>query len=236
MVTRVSSRRPFVYVNMSMTADGKIASANRRIDSFGSPRDQAHLYYLRSRADAIMVGARTVEAGPVQLDAGSLRHRRWRLQHGLAEQPLRVVVSGSGSVNPGAEIFRNRNSPVLVLVTERITSFRLKRLQRVAAEVKIAGKTEIDFTGVLAWLNRAWQVRRVLVEGGGELNAALFRCGLVDELHLTLCPRILGGREAPTLAHGVGAANLADACRLRLISVRRVGDELFLVYRSGEEG
>jgi riboflavin biosynthesis pyrimidine reductase len=74
-------------------------------------------------------------------------------------------------------------------------------------------------------------VRRLLCEGGGELNAALFQAGLVNELHLTICPVLLGGRAAPTIADGAGIKQLAHACRLSLRSMRRVGDELFLVYR-----
>jgi riboflavin biosynthesis pyrimidine reductase len=79
-------------------------------------------------------------------------------------------------------------------------------------------------------LRAEWNVRRLLCEGGGELNDALFRAGLVDELHLTLCPMIFGGRSAPTIADGPGCARLADAFAMRLQSSRRVGEELFLVY------
>ncbi|MBN8249897.1 MAG: dihydrofolate reductase family protein, partial [Verrucomicrobia bacterium] len=74
-------------------------------------------------------------------------------------------------------------------------------------------------------------VRRLLVEGGGELNAALFEAGLVDEVHLTLCPLLVGGRTAPTLADGEGIPHLADAARLTLVNRRARGAELFLTYR-----
>jgi riboflavin biosynthesis pyrimidine reductase len=70
-----------------------------------------------------------------------------------------------------------------------------------------------------------------LCEGGGELNAALFRADLVDELHLTVCPRVFGGAAAPTIAGGLGARTLAEAARLELRSAKRAGAEMFLVYR-----
>ncbi|MGH9593067.1 MAG: RibD family protein [Bryobacteraceae bacterium] len=79
-------------------------------------------------------------------------------------------------------------------------------------------------------MRQKWKVKRLLCEGGGELNDALFRAGLVDELHLTLCPKVFGGRNAPTIADGVGVLKLSGAARLRLKSARRAGDELFLVF------
>jgi 5-amino-6-(5-phosphoribosylamino)uracil reductase len=59
----------------------------------------------------------------------------------------------------------------------------------------------------------------------------LFRAGLVDEVHVTLCPLIFGGRNAPTMADGHGVEKLADANRLKMRSLQRIGDELFLVYQ-----
>jgi riboflavin biosynthesis pyrimidine reductase len=89
----------------------------------------------------------------------------------------------------------------------------------------------LDFDFALRWLRREWNVKRLLCEGGGEINGALFEAGLVNEVHLTLCPVIFGGRAAPTLADGRGFGHLADAEELKVTSRRRIGDELFLVYR-----
>ena len=82
---------------MAMTADGKIATANRVIHSFGSARDLEHLYELRATADAVMCGARTVEISQSILGTGGEKFRRRRLKRGLAEYNLRVIVSGGGS-------------------------------------------------------------------------------------------------------------------------------------------
>ena len=226
----MSRKLPFVFINMAMTADGKIATANRAVSSFGSNRDFDHLLELRSDADAVMAGARTVDSNPVKLGPGPARFRRLRLKKGRAEYNLRVIVSGSGSIDPQAHIFRERFSPIIILTTARMAKRKLKQLQSLADEVKICGRHEINFTRALAWLRKEWKVRRLLCEGGGELNEALFRAGLVQELHLTICPRIFAGRAAPTLAGGLGAVRLAGATPLRLKSMQRVGDELFLRY------
>jgi riboflavin-specific deaminase-like protein len=226
------SRLPFLLVNMAMTADGKIATANRVVSSFGSKRDQAHLMELRTTADAVMAGARTADSNPVTLGPGSARYRRLRLRHGLEEFNLRIIVSGSGTVDPKAKIFRRRFSPIIILTSGRVSASRLKKLRAVASEVKICGAREIDFPRALRWLRQRWGIKRLLCEGGGELNDALFRAGLVDELHLTVCPRICGGRTAPTIADGLGAGGLSRAARLELVSARRHGDEMFFVYHS----
>lgn len=215
---------------MAMSADGKIATDNRAVSTFSSGRDHEHLYGLRATADAVMSGARTVDLNNYTLGPGAERFRKLRLRRGLAEYSLRVIVSGSGSVNPHAEIFRHRFSPILVLTSERAPARALNQLRAVADEVKIVGDEEVDFPAALRWLRREWKVKRLLCEGGGELNGALFRAGLVDELHLTICPRVIGGRTAPTISDGLGFAKLADAFRLQLRSTRRVGDELFCVF------
>ncbi len=221
---------PRVLVNMAITADGKIATADRGLSSFGSPQDIENLFALRATVDAVFSGARTVDADDVDLGPGPRRFRRRRVRSGLAEYNLRVVASGAGTVNPRARIFRRRFSPVLILTTARASAARQRRLRELADEVAVFGGEELDLRSALAWLRGRWQVRRLLCEGGGELNDAMFRAGLVSELHVTVCPKICGGSLAPTLADGLGRLRLRDATRCRLRSMNRVGDEVYLVY------
>jgi len=109
---------PFVFLNVAMTADGKLAPASRRFEPFAGPRDREHLLELRATADAVMAGARTVDLDGVNLGPGPARFRRQRLKRGLAEYNLRIIVSGSGTINPKAEIFRHRFSPIIILSSE----------------------------------------------------------------------------------------------------------------------
>jgi riboflavin-specific deaminase-like protein len=228
---RASGARPFVFLNVAIGADGKIATANRVVSSFGSARDKKHLLELRARADAVMAGANTVNSGRITLGPGPRRYRRLRVRLGLAEYNLRIVVSRSGTVDPEAEVFRHRFSPVVVLTTRSANTERLEQLRRAGAIVRICGLRTINFREALCWLRKEWRVRRLLCEGGGELNDALFRAGLVDEVHLTVCPKIIGGRRAPTLADGTGVAHLTASTRLRLSSARPNKEEMFLLYR-----
>ena len=225
-----NSKLPLVLVNMAMTADGKITTANRAATSFGSPRDREHLLELRATADAVMAGARTVDLASTAMGPGPVKFRQRRLKRGLAEYNLRIIVSRFGSVNPRAKIFKYHFSPIIILTTSRAKANRIERLRALADEVKICGQKEINFSAALRWLRTKWGIRRLLCEGGGELNDALFRTGLVDELHITICPKIFGGRNAPTVADGRGVPEIAGARRFVLKSACRIGNELFTVF------
>jgi riboflavin-specific deaminase-like protein len=224
---------PFVFLNAAMTADGKISPASRKFEPFGGPRDREHLLELRATADAVMAGARTVDLDKVNMGPGPVKYRRARLKRGLAEYNLRIIVSGAGTIDPVAEIFRHRFSPIIILTSGRASKRNLRQMRAVADEVKVCGTTGIDFAAALRWLRTNWKVKRLLCEGGGEVNGAMFEAGFVDEVHLTICPLIFGGRDAPTLADGKGVERLAQAARLRLVSMKHYESGLFLVYRKG---
>lgn len=228
-----AKKLPFVFLNLAITADGKIAPANRHFIPFTSKRDQEHLLELRTEADAIMSGARTVDLTGVTLGTGGAKYRRMRLKNGLAEHPIRVVPSGRATLDPETEIFKRGDAPLIILTTDAADKRRVEKLRDLADEVKICGKARVDFHFALRWLREKWNVKRLLCEGGGEINAALFEADLVDEIHLTISPNTLfGGRSAPTLSDGEGIEHLADAKKFRIHSKRQIGDELFLVYRS----
>lgn len=221
---------PYVFINVATTVDGKLAPANRHFVPFGSRRDLDLLYELRAQADAVLMGARTVDSAAGHYGPGPAKYRRLRLKRGLPEYNLRVIVSGRGTLDPRADIFRYRFSPIIVLTTERASVRNLRRLRAVADDVEIFGEKEFDFAAALRWLEKKWGAGKILCEGGGELNWSLLRRGLVDDLYQTVCPLIFGGRNAPTLADGDGVSRLDQAIRVRLKTFKRIGQELFLVY------
>jgi len=225
-----SPGRPFVLMNLAVTADGCIATANRQVTSFGSQRDRGHLFALRATVDAVLCGARTVRESPVNLDAGPQRFRRLRLKRGLTEQPLRVVVSGSGYLPQNLRILKPSTAPLVVLTTSQAPVHRLRKLESRGVRCAQFGRDEVDLAAALGWLHDERAVRRLLVEGGGHLNAALLQAHLVDELYLTLCPIIFGGRESPSLADGRVPVPLTEAARTTLCSFRSAQEELFLRF------
>ena len=100
--------------------------------------------------------------------------RRMRLKRGLTEYNLRIVVSGSGTLDPQAEIFKHRFSPIIVLTTGRASKSKLRELEKLADVVKICGDVEIDFDYALRWLRREWKVKRLLCEHERSVSATSF--------------------------------------------------------------
>ena len=112
--------RPYVLINMAVTADGKIASANRAITSFGSRHDHSHLLQLRATVDAVMTGAGTLNAQP-NITLGL--HRKSQ------RAPLRILVSGRGRANLRARLFAEPGAPLIVLTTCQLPPARRAALE-----------------------------------------------------------------------------------------------------------
>ena len=214
-----------------MSADGKIASPDGKVQHFSSRRDNGQLYELRATVDAVMNGARTVDTGPIKMDTGLEKYRQRRIRTGLKEHALRIIVTGSGSLDPNAEVFRHRFSPIIILTSLQCPRRKLRQLEKLADDVIISTSRTIDFAKALEQLRQSWNVKRLLCEGGGGLNDAMFRADLVDEVRLTVCPLIIGGTKAPTICDGSGFEKLADARQFELAKRKQVGEEMFLTYR-----
>ena len=220
--------KPHTSLIMAVSLDGKISTRDGAGPRFASPADGIRLREVRSYADAILVGAGTIIADdPTFTEHG--KYKELRLQRDLAANPVKIVVSGSGSVPETARMFQPNGAPALVFTTERISPTRLASLEQVA-EVHCVGETRVDFRCVVEILGGMYQVKQLLVEGGGQVNFDMFRAGLIDEVYLTLCPKIIGGKNVTTSVEGDGF-NFLNIVDVELIDQRVVEDEIFLQYR-----
>jgi riboflavin-specific deaminase-like protein len=224
---RGKQERPHVGVNMAMSADGKVSTARRETFSLGSPWDRYLMDVLRSRADAVVIGARTLSLDGWAIRVRNPAVRKRRLKQHRAPHPLNVVVSTDLELPPEAEFFSCPETEKLVITTSRASGTRVRKFRRIA-EVAVLSTARIRPQDVLAELS-ARGVRRVLVEGGGTLNFSFLRDNLVDEIFLTVTPVIVGGGAAPTPVDGRGFLK-NSLVRLKLVSSRRRGDEVFLKY------
>lgn len=210
--------RPFVMMSVAMTADGKIATADRAFSRFGSAADHAHLLKIRGKSDAILAGASTLRS-----ESATLHH---------PSKPYRILVTGRGTFSDDEPLFLSEGGAILVLTTSSISTKRRRQYDAKCSGLHQSEGRVIDWKSALEWLRNDWGIRRILVEGGGKLNQSLFLDRLVDELYITVCPVIIGGKKAPTLADGKAFPNL-DECSKWFLEKRKVqGDECFLKYRS----
>jgi riboflavin-specific deaminase-like protein len=224
-------QRPFVFLNMAMTFDGKTSTVERRPTDWTSKRDKRRMLELRATADAVMVGARTAETDRISLSIPDDRLQRARVCRGQPPHPLRVIVSANASFRENIRAFERQVSPVLIFTSRRAPRAKLDRLARLPdVHVYVVGERDVDVPLMLDILARDWKVKRLLCEGGASLNWSLFAARAVDEVFVTLCPRIFGGATAPTLVDGAGFPR-DTVVNAKLLRCERKGQELYLRYR-----
>jgi 5-amino-6-(5-phosphoribosylamino)uracil reductase len=223
--------RPRVLVNFATSIDGKINPApGLRQGKFMMSRgreDFRRMVSLRATADAILIGASNLRADNPDL-AIPADERDRRRAAGVAE-PLRIVLTSTGAgITPDMRMFDPaRGGKAIIAHAAAMPAIERRRLGAVAELAELGGE-RVAVEDLLSWLTTRG-VQTLLCEGGGNLCAQLFAARAVDQLYLTLVPRILGGSHAPTLADGPGFAvdQIPDPA---LASLERIGDELYLRY------
>src|SRR4051794_27199790 len=184
------SGHPFVRINMISSLDGAIA-VNGRSGLLGGTGDREVFHVLRSLADVILVGAGTARAegyGPARTHPEVQDRRRAR---GQTAAPSIAVVTRSCDLDWSAPFFTEAQArPVVVTTSTADDSARARAAA--AADVIVAGTGDVDMGSAVDALGERG-ARHVLVEGGPGLNAQLVAAGLMDELCLTLSPRLVGG-------------------------------------------
>lgn len=228
MKTLASPDLPEVAVNFALTWDGRASTRNRTRADFSSARDKHRLLEIRASGDAVLVGRGTQEIEQMRMKIGDPALRAARIARGLHPEPLRVLVSGSGLIDPDSPLFHTEGSPILIFSTTKMPEIARTALQGKAALDLSEGP--LDLRVVLHTLRRDYDVQRVVCEGGPTLLRSLLEKNLVDEINVTFCPRIFGGVDAPTLTGGPGVF-LPVGIECRLEAMETIGDECFARYR-----
>jgi riboflavin-specific deaminase-like protein len=228
MPRKPRSTRPHVSVNMAMSLDGKINTYRREAFALGSENDRRLMDVLRAGAEAVIVGAGTVrhDGHPILLRYDDLIEKR--RERGFPPHPVNVVLSRKLDMPSTRPFFHDARTRKIIFTTMSAPAARVKRFSKLA-EVVVLPKRTLSPSDVLDDLGRR-RFKKVLVEGGGEVHFAFARENVVDEIYATVTPRLIGGASSPTLLDGRGFS-AADHLRLRLVSLKRSGDELFLRYR-----
>ncbi len=241
----LAQRRPRVFLNMACTADGR-ATLGGRSGSIGNRADRELFHALRAAVDAVLVGAGTARAERYRRLVRDEQQRRLRQERGLAEEPLACIVSASLAISaetvplladPAARVAILTPSPTgelpatasdgHVAPSEPLTA---SELAAPVEYVRAAHEGAIDLQAALAELRARWGVRTVLCEGGPHLNGALLAAGLVDELFLTLAPKLAGGAGSGASLRIVCGPDLDPPVELELLDVLANESNLLLRY------
>jgi riboflavin-specific deaminase-like protein len=215
--------RPYVVANFVASADGR-ASFEGRSGALGDEADRELFHALRGHADAVLVGTGTLRAeryGPLVRDP---ERRAARAAAGVRPAPLAVAVTRTFELPIGIPLFQDPASEVVVYTSAE------GELEDCPAQVEVVrlDPAEMTFTAALRRLRADHGVRSVLCEGGPTVFGALVGERVVDELFLTVSPKLAGGTEPLTILRG---PRLPEPLDLDLAWVLEAGGALFLRYR-----
>jgi len=214
------SRRPFVAVKMAMSADGKTATRAGDSRWISGKESRKFVHKLRSGYDAVMVGANTVRTDNPRLTA--------RIRG--AKNPLRIIVDGKLSIPPQARVMKNRDGKTIIATTERVPAKRIESIARNSgAHIFVCGKKEVDLKALVRVLG-AMGIRKILIEGGSEMNASALDAGIVDKFYLFIAPKIIGGRDAKGVIGGTGVKRIKQARKVRNMKTRKIGSDILLEF------
>ena len=202
-------QRPRISTNLAISADGKISSVRRIASGWTSPSDHARLLDLRKNADALLIGRGTLDADRMTLTVP-----------GKASQPLRCIVSESGTLDPAHPIFTTPGGDIHLLVTGKFEG-------PVKPGIIAHQQTLLEFLNVLA---SELGVKNLHCEGGGQLIRSLAELDVIDEFHLTIAGHTLFGGLGATTATGIPGDFLPKSAQFTLNHFEPQDGECFLSY------
>ena len=213
----------YVILNAAMSIDGKI-STRRNDSSFSSRKDWIRVHKLRSSVDGIVVGISTVLEDNPMLSV--------RYYSKGTKDPVRIIVDSNARIPLNSRIIRSsKNIQTIVATTPNASTRKIKELKKAGVQVLVSGKRKVNIKNLFQQLKNLG-LKRILVEGGGEINWSVLKIGLANELIVTISPVVVGGRDAKTLVEGDGIANITNGIKMRLSkTLINYKNEIVLFYK-----
>jgi riboflavin-specific deaminase-like protein len=223
-----SRSRPYLVLNMVSTADGR-ATLGGRSGAIGNRADKELFHGLRTTVDAVMAGAGTVRAERYRRLVRDERRREIRRERGLTEEPLACIVSGRLALNSEIPLLADPGARVAIVTTSEASL-----PDECSAEIDYIRATRegaLDLPSAMSELHERFGVRTVLCEGGPHLNSQLLAAGLVDELFLSLSPKLAGGDAMSETLRILSGPEIDPPAALDLLAALEHESHLFLRYR-----
>ena len=218
----ITKQRPFVILKTAISLDGKIATASGESQWITSEPSRLKAHEVRAQVDAILVGIETVLQDNPALTV--------RLPERQNEDPTRIVVDSRGRTPIRAKVFNpDSNAGALIALTERAPPEKIEALKTAGADVLVIEEAEgrVCLRSLMRELCQK-EITSVLIEGGGEINAAALQAGIVDKLMFFVAPKLIGGKDAPGPIGGVGIARLVEAFELHNVTTSQTGADFLI--------
>lgn len=225
--------RPYVIINIAMSADGKISTKEHRQTKISGEQDFDRVERLRSDCDAIMVGIGTVLADDSSLRLKNPNLIEERAAAGKEEQPMRIVVDSKARMPLDGDIFKKGTGKRVIFVSKTAPKNRIGPLSEKAIVIP-AGDTKIDLNLALDKLSEMG-VKKLMVEGGGTLIWSFVSQKLFDEIRVFIGALIIGGAEAPTFVDGNGFTRTEEFTRLQLQNIEKIDEGVLITWIKKDE-
>lgn len=219
----LTTGRPWVIAKWAMTLDGRIATRQGSSRWISGEPARAVVHRLRGRVDAILVGRGTVAADDPLLTA----------RPAGARTATRIVLDSNARLSPDSQLVRTVHSaPLLVAASPDAPLGHVQRLREAGCEVLVLqnGSQDDRLAVLLDELGRR-RMTNLLVEGGSRVLGSLFDARLIDEAHVFVATKLVGGFEAPGPIAGTGIERMRHAATLRNTHIQQVGHDLYLAGR-----
>ncbi|MBI2876140.1 MAG: bifunctional diaminohydroxyphosphoribosylaminopyrimidine deaminase/5-amino-6-(5-phosphoribosylamino)uracil reductase RibD [Candidatus Tectomicrobia bacterium] len=226
----ITTGQPFVILKSAVSLDGKIATASRQSRWITSGRSRLESHKLRDQVDAILVGIETVLADDPQLTTRLWGRKGRDARKIVVDSVLRIPLEAR--VLPANATREDGQAPaagVIIATTARASSEKARQLEAKGAQVLRVGDRggRVDLSELMRALGQQGIVS-LLIEGGGEINAAALQAGLVDKVVFFIAPLLIGGGGAPGAVGGQGCACLEEAIRLERLEVKQLEADLMI--------
>jgi 2,5-diamino-6-(ribosylamino)-4(3H)-pyrimidinone 5'-phosphate reductase len=206
-----------------MSIDGKISTKNND-SSISSKMDFVRVHKLRSSVDGIVIGISTVLKDNPMLNV--------RYFTNGVKNPTRIIIDSNARIPLDSRIIKSsKKIQTIIAVTHNASSKKVKEIENKGARVLVTGNGKVSIRKLFQKLERMG-LRKILVEGGGEINWSVIKLGIINELIVTISPLVIGGRDAKTLVEGEGFANISDGIKLKLSNtIIQNNNEIVLFYK-----
>ncbi|MBM4327701.1 MAG: bifunctional diaminohydroxyphosphoribosylaminopyrimidine deaminase/5-amino-6-(5-phosphoribosylamino)uracil reductase RibD [Deltaproteobacteria bacterium] len=223
-VINVTLRRPFVYLKLAMSLDGRIATRTGESKWITSEASRRQVHALRDRVSAVMVGIGTVTADNPGLTT--------RLPRKRGRDAIRIVVDSNLRTPPDAAVFNPASDAGVIIACRKDAPAENAILleERGAQIVRTRGRDRVDIADLMHTLYRRG-ISSVLVEGGASLAWSVLEAKVTDRCLFYYAPIIIGGADAPAGVGGKGVRRLPEAPRMEKAQISRVGPDILVSGR-----